>query len=483
MTQHLVPVRETLYEELVSSIQETDYTTPYKRKDLFWYYSRTVKGLSYRKYCRAPIQEEQKETDSQYVPIDWDGDASSPILEGEEVYLDVNELAKDQPYCSVSSVAISSDQTKLAYAVDFSGNEIYSLYLKDLESGETTQVDSTLEVYGSVRFGKDSNTLFYIKMDEAQRPYQVYRRLLDSNEEELLFEQPNDLFWTSIHKSSDEKYLFISTSSSETSEVHYIDLTEETPSTSKCVASARKKVLYDVDHWNGSWIISSNVGGTPNMRLMVAPVGEECAEQWTDLAMDGQVLFDGGYENALDEVETFSKYLVASGRQGGIPRIWVLPIDTTAEQFGVTDCTQLTFPEMANDVGVGYNLNHDVDRLTVEYNSMVTPLQSLEIDMRQPNDASTRTVLKQKVVPGYDPSLYSSDRITVTARDGMEIPVSMVYQTKVMEDFSGNLDTVPVHLYGYGSYGACCEADFSSTRLPLMKRGIVYVCAHVRGGE
>jgi oligopeptidase B len=485
MTAHLQPLRDDLYTEMVGSIQETDYTTPYKRDGKFWYYSRTVEGLSYRRYCRAPIKSTQKDSNSQYIDVQWDGEATSPILENEDVYLDVNELAKDKSYCSVSSMALSPDQTRLAYAVDFSGDEIYSLYVKNLETGETTEVDPSLEVYGSVSFGSDSNTLYYVKMDEAQRPYQIYRRVLNSDaEEELLFEQPNELFWSSVSKTSDRKYMLISTSSSETSEVYYIDLTESTPSPPRCVASARKKVLYEVDHWNGYWIINSNVDGTPNMRLMVSPVGEECADQWKDLELNGEKLFDGGYEKALDDAETFANYLVVSGRQDGIPRIWVLPIDVDASSdFGVTDCTQLTFKEAANDVGVGSNLDFDMERLMVHYNSLVTPLQSLEIDMSQPNEASTRTVLKQKVVPGYDPNLYSCDRITVTARDGTEIPVSMVYQSKVMEGFSEGAESVPVHLYGYGSYGACCEADFSATRLPLMKRGVVYVCAHVRGGE
>jgi len=499
-TQHLESLRQTLYDEMVASIQETDYTTPTPRNGKYWYYSRTNKGQSYKIYCRAKMANADDNDNNECPKIEWDGQATTPILSNEEVYLNINTLAKDKSYCSVSSATISPTETQnlLAYTVDYTGDEIYSLYVKDIEKDKIVDHDPSIECSGSVVWGNDSKTLYYVKMDDAHRPFQVYRRILsiddDDNdkkqEDELLFEQLDDLYWTSIDKSSDYRYLFISTSSSETSEVHYIDLHDDGNNTSlKCIAPKRTKVLYDVEHYNGHWIITSNVDETPNMRLMSCPVSDHCEKDWKDMSMtdDAAKLFDGGYQRSLDGVEAFDGYLVASGREGGIPRVWVMePSKSTSSSSSgnltIDKSTQLIFDEDAYDVGVGANYDYVSDKLTLYYDSLTTPLQSLQIIMRDPNNKETRTVLKQKNVPGYKKEEYGCDRITVTVRDGTDVPVSMVYCKEVMKEFVSSGKTMPVHLVGYGSYGACSEADFSATRLSLMKRGIIYVMAHVRGG-
>ena len=481
MTSHLDSLRGALYDEMIDSIQETDYTAPSVNDGKYWYYSRTNKGQSYRIYCRAPYQSDDD------INFDWDGTIESPILEGEEQYLDVNALAKDQSYCSVASVTVSKSQKLLAYMVDFTGDEIYSLYVKNLESGDIVSQDTSLECSGSVVWGADENVVFFLKMDDTQRPYQVYRRLLDgSKEDELLFQQDDALFWTGMGRSSDRKYLLVETASGETAEVHYLDLTDANAEL-KCIAKRRTKVLYDVDHWNGFWVITSNVDETPNMRFMVCKVGAD-ESQWKDVTSvteDGNEvkLFDGGYERALDGVESFEKYLVASGRYGGIPAVWVLEMRADADTFDVKRVSQLTFEEDAYDVGVSVNYNYDTDRLALYYDSLTTPMQSLEVSMSDPNNADIRRVLKAKNVPGYIKADYDCQRITVTSRDGeTEIPVSFVYRRDVMERHVDSGEPVHVHMIGYGSYGASSEADFSATRLTLLNRGVICAVAHVRGG-
>jgi len=478
VTSHLDSLRGTLYEEMVGSLQETDYTAPANKENKYWYYTRTNKGQSYKVYCRAPYRNDED------VNFSWDGSVDAPVMLGEEQFLDVNVVAKGQSYCSVSSVAVSKSQKLVGYMLDVTGDEIYSLYVRNLETGEMILEETSIDCSGSVTWGHDENTVFYLKLDETQRPYQVYRRLLDgSKEDELLFEQDDPQFWTSVSKSSDEKYLLIETASSETSEVHYLDLT--TPnSTLICVARRRSKVLYDVDHWNGYWVITSNVDKTPNMRLMVCKVGED-ESHWKDVvgSKDGSKLFDGGYDRSLEGVDAFGKNLVASGRSGGIPAVWVLTMGDNRDDFQVTECTQLTFDEDAYDVGVGVNYNYDSDKLVLYYDSLITPLQSLQVSMNDPNNAQLRTVLKSKNVPGYVKADYGCFRTTVMSRDGeTKIPVSFVYRQDVMKRHTAAGETVPVHLYGYGSYGMCCEADFSATRLSLLNRGMVFVVAHVRGG-
>ena len=190
MTQHLEGLRQTLYDDLVASIQETDYTTPRPYGD-FYYYTRTFQGKSYRVHCRAPKSAEP-------LSIDWDGSAEAPILPGEQVMLDVNQLAEGKSYCATGSVTTSPSHQFLAYSTDFTGGETCQLFVQNLATGEVVDHDEKLEIDGSVRWGADDNTLFYLKLDDAHRPFQVYRRRLDQpgSEDEMLIEEKDELYWS-----------------------------------------------------------------------------------------------------------------------------------------------------------------------------------------------------------------------------------------------------------------------------------------------
>ena len=478
-TQHLEPLRESIYNELLSYLQETDYSLPRPHGN-YVYYSRTFQGKSYEVLCRAPAPPENKA-----LSISWDGSADTPILPEEHVYLDVNTLAEDQEYCAMGDVANSPSERLLAYAVDFTGDEIYELCVQDIQTGETIFEDEDLEICDDLVWGSDDKMLFYLKMDDEQRPYQLYRKQLDADgedqEDQLLFEEPDVLFWVGIWKSLDGRYLFVETSSSETSEIHFLDL-HDPDATLQCIAKRRPKTLYSATHRNGTWWIASNVGGTPNLQLLVAPAKANCEEEWTPVLNPEtqEPLFDGSYECALEEITTFSNHVVVEGRQGGIPRIWVLSLETE-DQVVVTKSERLEFPEEAHDVGLGEHYEFDVDKIVVGYTSLITPTQGLEISL---NDASSssRTVLKERAVPGYDKNLYGCERTTVKSRDGTtDIPVSLVYRKDVMER-AKNGEPVNTHLYAYGAYGSSEEAEFMSTIVPLLNRGMIYAVAHVRGG-
>ncbi|CAB9499500.1 Dipeptidyl aminopeptidase BI [Seminavis robusta] len=490
LTQHLEGLRQTLYDEMLSSIQETDYTLP-RPKGKYYHYSRTFQGQSYASYCRAPRKHDSdKDHNNPLLHMDWDGSAEAPILPGEQVKLDVNELAKGKDYCAVGSVTTSPSDELLAYTVDFKGDEQCELYVKHLETGEIVDHDPSLQMYGRVLWGNDDHTIFYLKLDSTLRPYQVYRRTIGTatkEDDELLFEETDEMYWTSISKSLDGKYLFVETSSTETSEVHYLDLKDDNDSsTLQCVAKRRFKVLYDVEHRNEQWWITSNVKGTPNMRLFTAPAQPNCQDDWalvTDPTTEGTPLFDGGYARALHGVTAFAGHVVAQGREGGMPRVWLLTMDDINK---VVKFDTLTFEEEAHDVGLTSHFEFDVDKIVVAYDSMITPLQYLELPLDNPTDESERTVLKDKLVPGYDKNLYNCERVMALSRDGTtEIPVNLVYRKDIMEQHvasSGGGEPVHCHLYGYGSYEACMEASFSATRLSLLNRGIVYAIAQIRGG-
>lgn len=473
VTSHLKGLQENLYNEFLSSIQETDYTTPRPRGN-YWYYTRTFKGSSYSAYCRAP-----KTTDT--YSIDWDGTKDAPIILGEENYLDVNVLAKDKSYCSVGRVKTSPSKKLIAYSVDYSGDEKYELHVKDLETGEDVALkeigeDKLLEIDG-VTFGKDDDVLYYMTMDEQHRPFRLYQRKgwkSDKPTDILLKEDLDDLFWCGLYKSLDEKFVFFESASKETSEVWYLSTEdEETVTEMKCVAPRRNKVLYEVEHGHGMWWIWTNVDQTPNMKLMTAPAEPDSANNW-ELVKDanGVPVFDGSLSKALDSVTVLNTHVVIQGREGGIPRVWFYNIASK-------NIKRLEFDETAYDVGLLSHFEADTKSVAVSYDSMVTPPSSIDISL---DDDTQRTVLKSKVVPGYDKEFYGCDRLEVLSRDGKtQIPVSVVYRKETMEKVNAG-ERVPVHLYGYGSYGACIEADFRSTRLPLLNRGMIYVIAHIRGG-
>jgi len=193
LTSHLEGLRQTLYDEMLAAIQETDYTTPRPHGD-WYYYTRTFEGKSYTTHVRAPRQPDTP------LSIQWDRKAESPILPGEQITLDVNVLAEGKKYCSTGSVTKSPSQKYLAYSADFTGGETCVMYVKDLTSGDIVDHDETLEMSGSIRWGADDNELFYLKMDEAHRPYQVYRRRLGNNDpDEMLLEEKGNfcvLMWT-----------------------------------------------------------------------------------------------------------------------------------------------------------------------------------------------------------------------------------------------------------------------------------------------
>ncbi|KAG7367174.1 oligopeptidase B [Nitzschia inconspicua] len=476
--KHLEGLQDELYKELLSSIQETDYTAPRPRGD-FWYYTRTFEGSSYRSYCRAP------KTTEQYATIDWDGNKESPILPGEVAYLDVNELGKDKSYCSVGAVKPSPSQKLIAYSVDFKGDETYEMHVRNLETGEDIVLkagggdDKILETSGSLVWGKDDSTLYYMTMDEQHRPYRLYQRRDWQNDtpiDILLKEEPDDMFWAHVFKSLDEKYIFFETASKETSEIFFLPTeSETTTSKMECIAARRNKVLYEVEHGHGNWWIWTNVDGSPNMKLMSCAAKPDCAADW-QLVTDSkqQPIFDGSLAKALDSVTVLESHVVAQGREGGIPRIWVFKPETKSIQ-------RLEFEEAAHDVGLGAQYEFNANTIAVAYDSLVTPPQTMEISLDCPD--SERTILKSKDVPGYEKEKYGCDRLEVMSRDGKtNIPISVVYRKDVMEKVNSGEERVPIHLYGYGSYGSCCEADFDSSRLPLLERGMIYVIAHIRGG-
>ena len=481
----------------------------------YWYYVRFQEGESYPRYCRAP-QSNVNEIYPPSISEDWE---NGVVLPGEHVYLDGPAMAQNKSYFALGKIAISPNQQYVAYSLDEKGDETCQLCVKHIETGKVwilyenaSNASSILECDGSIVWDDKGSALFYIKMNDARRPYQLYRRqIFDSNgewinnkiqKEELLLEEKDEVFNLICSKSFDGKFLVVQCSSKETSEMHYLDLEEDSPKHKLvCIAKRKHGVRYRVTHCRGYWLVQTNIGGLPNVCLKACRVGDkEGMTAWKDVVSSDTDLpiFDGGHQRSLDGITIFNpavatvdtrpfSYAVITGREEGMPRVWICEVNEefvendNASPLTVTRMNRLEFDEDAYDSGIGANRDASLPYVVISYDSLVTPPSHIAIPLSNPLDLNARHVLKEKEVLGYEKEQYSCERTTVKSRDGKtDIPVSLVYHRDVLKEKSNG--PIPVHLYGYGSYGASIEASFRSTRLPLLERGFVYALAHVRGG-
>ena len=507
--QHLKPLETTLYEEMISYILETSHSFPILEQD-FYYYQRTTKGQPYPLHCRAPKPKDNTTTQATTTTISsnmylkhqlalWDGSSTMSVLPGEQVYLDESELAQDHDHLDVGSLEISPSQQLVAYTIDTTGNEVYMLVIQEIDTGKIVfQEDKKLMISNNVIWGPTDDTIFYTKLDDADRTYQVYQRgLKNTREEVLLYQEDAILFWVGMKKSKDNRYLLVETASSESSEWYYLDLQTRVQNSDRpdnrmaliSVATRQPNVLYSVEHFHGTWWITSNRGGSPDLQLWAKPVDDENESKWSRIPDPKAVqpLLNG---IAVEGLSIFVNHIVVQGRQNGMPQLWILTVDGSGDSSKVLDCQRL---EWGVDIGTdnegsnyvelaSYLVEYNTTSIIVEYESLVTPRQHIEIVLDHPNDFTQRTVLQEVPVPGYQKELYDFKRIHVPSRDGKaQIPVSLVYLKSTMEQALGG-SLVPIHLYGYGAYGDSIEDTFSSSRIPLLKRGMIYAIAHVRGG-
>jgi oligopeptidase B len=421
-----------LYREMLARIKETDVEVPYREGEYF-YYSRTRKGSQYRIYCRRH------------------GSVDAP----EHIVLDVNLAAKGHKFYSLGAFEVSPDGNLLAFSSDTTGFRLYTLQLKDLRNGR--MLPDRIEKVRSIAWASDNRTLFYVREDEAKRAYRVYRHVLGSPDAQLIYEETDARFSVSVSRSRSNEYLFLTSHSATTSEVRSLraDQPEATPA---LILERRQEHEYYVDHGHGLFYIVTNDKGR-NFRLVTTPVDDVTPSNWKEvIAHRGDVMLDG--------VEVFARHLVAHERAGGFPRLRVIRLGDKSEHL-------IQMPEPVYSVGGGANMEFDTDVFRFHYDSYITPDSQYDYHL----DSRVRTLLKQREVKRYDPSKYRSELHYAVAHDGARIPISLVY--RIDRKRSG---PQPLLLYGYGAYGYSLDVDFSSTRLSLLDRGVIFACAHVRGG-
>jgi len=431
------PLQQRLYDEMVARIQETDLSVP-ARKGKWWYLSRTVEGLQYPIICRR---------------------AGGP--DGEEsVILDHNRLAAGADYLRVANATVSPDGSRLAYAVDFAGAERYTLRVRELATGEDLP-DAVEDTYYGLAWSADGSTVFYVRVDDAMRPWQLWRHRLgtDPADDVLVHQEDDERFFLSVGATKSERFVVLALGSKVTSEVWVLEATDPT-GLFRVVEPRQQGVEYHLAHVGESFFLVTNADEAGNFKLVEAPVASPGRSHWTDVVAHRA-------DVKLDGVDVFDAHLVLSERAEGVSRLSVRRIAD-----GVTHVVEQSEPAYTAWTGA----NHEMATTTLRfgYSSLVTPTSVLDYDM----EASTRVLLKrQPVLGGYDPTDWETSRLWATAPDGVRVPISIVHRRGLQPD-----GTAPALLYGYGSYEISIDPTFSSLRLSLLERGFVFAIAHVRGG-
>jgi oligopeptidase B len=427
--------QESLYKEILSRIKQTDTNAPY-RDGGYFYYTRTEEGKQYPTYARRK------------------GSMNAP----EEVLLDLNEMVKGHPFMSIGDFEVSNDTNMLAYSTDSTGYREYTLYVKDLRGGEPTKI---AERVSSVAWANDNKTLFYV-VDHAvnKNPYQLYRHVIGcAGADELVYEEKDEMFGIGVERSRSHGYLFLTSGSHTTSEVRYVSA--DKPADEWRVIEPREAGHeYYADHHGDKFYIRSNDGGRRNFRLVSAPVSAPGKANWTEVIAQRPGVMLGG-------VEFFKDFYVVSERGNATPVLRVV-------DFKTGKSTNIAVPEPVYSISFGVNHEFDTAKVRYNYQSFITPSSVYDYDVKT---GKSELLKQQPVLGGYDPKLYKSERTYATAADGTKIPISLVYKKDLKLDGSR-----PLLLDAYGSYGIPRNVGFSSARLSLLDRGVIFATAHIRGG-
>jgi oligopeptidase B len=434
--KHTEPFQEQLYQELLGRIKETDLTVPEKLDDYF-YYTRTETGKQYRIYCRK----------------------QGSLDAAEEILLDGNALAEGHDYMAIGAYEVSPNHQLLAYAINTTGDEKFTLRVKNLSTGELLP-DEVPNIYYGVEWANDNQTLFYTTLDDTKRPYKLHRHKLgsDSQEDALVYHETDESFYLHLGKTRSNAYLLMNLESNNTSEVHYLEADDPTGDF-KVFQPRRREVEYSVEHHSDRFLIVTNVDAK-NFKLIEAPVDAPSEANWKEVISHREAV-------KIDGVSPFQNHLVVYERENGLKQIRIFELATN-------EVHSVDFPEPVYTFWGGGNREFNTNILRFHYSSFITPNSVFDYNM----DAKTRELKKQEEVLGeYDPSRYESQRIFAEAADGTEVPVSLVYKKGMTQD--GNN---PLLLIGYGSYGISIDPNFASNGLSLLDRGFIVAIAHIRGG-
>lgn len=441
MTADLKPFSEALYKEMLGRIKQTDLSVPVRR-GAYHYYSRTEEGKQYPIQCRRPAAK-----DGTY-------DEKAP----EAVLLDQNELAKGLKYLGLGGMAVSDDDRTLLFSTDTTGFRQYQLFTKDLATGKLSA--PLAERVTSFTWSADNRHVFYVTEDAGtKRSNQLWRLDLKGGKATLVFEDKDELYRMGVGRTKDRKFIVLESQATDTWEARYLDAVLPTGAF-KVLVPREKGHKYDLEHRDGTFYIRTNKGAK-NFRLVTAPVAQPDMKHWkTYLPHRPDVLLEG--------IEPFKDFLVVVAKRHGLTQVRV-------QDLRKNTWKDITFPETVYAANVSGTPEYTSKAFRFVYQSMVTPQSVYDCDMATGKQALLKQV---EVLGGYDKTQYATERLWAPARDGVKVPLSIVYKKGVKRD-----GQAPLFLYAYGSYGYGSAAAFSIPRLSLLDRGMVYVIAHIRGGN
>jgi oligopeptidase B len=440
MTKSLKPFQEALYSEMLGRIKQTDLSVPVRRGKYF-YYSRTEEGKQYPIYCRKAAAPDGT----------WNAKAA------EFVMLDQNAMAKGLQFLSIGIRATSNDDNLLAYSTDEIGFRQYVLHVKDLRTGKI--LPDTAERVTSAEWASDNKTLFYTTEDKQTKRSDQLWRLRLGEKAERLYSEKDELFDVGVDRTRDKKYVILNIQSIDTWETRFLDAAMP-DSSFKVVLPREKGHKYDLEHRDGLFYIRTNKNAK-NFRVVTAPATDPRPANWKEFISHKP-------DTLLQSIELFKNFAVTAELNQGLNRFRVL-------DFGNGKWSEIGFPETVYSASSAGTPEFDSTMFRINYQSMITPPSVFDFNLK----TLDRTLLKQEeILGGYKPSLYQTERLWATARDGAKVPISILYKKGLKRD-----GLAPLFLYGYGSYGNGIAAGFSSNRLSLLDRGFAYAIAHIRGGD
>ena len=437
--QHTNKLQEVLFEEIVGRIKKDDSTVPYIENG-YYYYSRYEKEKEYAIYCRK----------------------KGSLNAKEEIILDANQLAEGYDYFSVGNRSISPNNTWLAYSIDTLSRRFYTVYFKNLKTGETLP-QSIPNTSGSVAWANDNKTVFYTSKNKTTLlSEKIFRHKIDEDyrNDKLVYHEKDNEFYTGVYRSKSGNYIIIWNSSTLVSDYHI--LSADKPNGKFINFTPRgKEHEYSIAHYENKFYILTN-WNAKNNRLM------ETDEKTTDMSKWKEVIAHQNDLHLLD-LEIFDNSLVLSQRKNGLRGLRIINQNTGEDHL-------INFSEETYTTWLSTNKEFNTNTLRFSYSSLVTPWSTIDYNM----DTKQKTLMKQEeVVGGYDLSDYNSERIYARARDGEKIPISLVYKKDLRSKDGGQ----ELLLYGYGSYGSTTDPYFNSARLSLLDRGFIFAIAHIRGSQ
>nr|WP_245940210.1 S9 family peptidase [Seonamhaeicola aphaedonensis] len=438
--QHTESFQKILFEEMKSRIKEEDTTVPYKLNG-YWYMTRYEKGKDYPVYVR------KKES----------------LEAPEELLFNCNDMAKEHAYFKLGGIAISPDNKLAAFSTDVVSRRQYTIQIKNLETGEILE-DNIKNTTGSVTWANDNKTLFYTTKDEVTlRSHKIFKHKLGSKVEKDIevYHEADDTFNTFVYKSKSRQYIIIGSSSTLSTEYRFLNANDPDGSF-KVFQERQKKLEYSIAHYNGCFYIMTNANGATNFKLMKTDENNTSINHWEEVIPHRNDVL-------LEDIEIFKNHLVVNERENGLNKLRIMSWNGTEDYY-------LPFESETYTVYIGNNPDFDSEFLRYSYNSLTTPSSVIDYNFKTKQSEIKK---EQEVLGGkFNKNNYESKRIWATARDGVQVPISLVYKKGIKLDGSN-----PLLQYAYGSYGSTIDPSFSTIRLSLLDRGFIYAISHVRGGE